>query len=58
MPSLDVTNINEMPQFLLIFVANFINKNENTHATLFTYSFRFLKPKVSVTCTCLKPQNF
>jgi hypothetical protein len=58
MPSLDVTNINEMPQFSLTYVAELINKNENTHATLFTYSFHFLKPKVSVTCTCLKPQNF
>jgi hypothetical protein len=58
MPSLDVTNINEIPQFSLICVANLINKNENTHATLSTYSFHFLKPKVSVTCTCLKPQNF
>jgi hypothetical protein len=58
MPSLDVTNINEMSQFSLTYVANLINKNENTHATFFTYSFHFLKPKVSDICTCLRPQNF
>jgi len=41
MPSLDVTNINEMPHFLLTCVINFINKNEKTRDTLFTYSFHF-----------------
>jgi hypothetical protein len=41
MPSLDVTNINKMPHFLLTRVINLINKNEKTHDTLFTYSFHF-----------------